>query len=144
MLKPLKGHLMRIFGVGETEYRPFLGPGLQEDRYCSNDTKRSRQISFIKSENIDYFNNVIGAKPSYHIFHRSLVTERVQLNDLVGRTFYVGKVHPYCHELYEPCRSLQEKFKAPNLVNRLTLEGEICCEILADGQIYVGDDLFRF
>ena len=115
--------------------------GLKGDRYCSNDTKSSRQITLIESENIDDFNRATGANLAYNLFRRNLVTKGVRLNDLVGHRLILGEVHLHCHELCEPCRSLQEKLKIPDLVTRLVHKGGICCEILTNGKINVGDTL---
>ena len=69
------------------------------------------------------------------------MTEGVQLNNLVGKTFYVGEVQLSGKELCEPCRYLQEKLKVADLVKRLTHKGGLCCEILTSGTIRPGDNL---
>ena len=115
--------------------------GLQGDRYCSNHTKSSRQITLIESENIDDFNHTTGANLAYNLFRRNIVTEGLRLNDLVGRRLILGGVQLHCHELCEPCRTLQEKLKIPDLVKRLVHKGGLCCEILTSGSINVGDTL---
>ena len=115
--------------------------GLRGDRYCSNETQSSRQLTLIESENVDDFNRATGANLGYNLFRRNLVTEGVRLNNLVGHRLILGEVYLHCHALCEPCRSLQEKLKIPDLVKRLVHKGGVCCEILTRGKINVGDTL---
>ena len=117
------------------------GRGIEGDRYCALDTEPSRQITLIECEVIDQFNQETASEFSYEMFRRNLVTEGVQLNNLVGETFYVGEVWFRGHELCEPCRYLQERLKATDLVKRLTHKGGLCCEILTSGTIRSGDNL---
>ena len=115
------------------------GQGIEGDRYCGQGTDPARQLTLIESEVIDQFNQETGSELPYAMFRRNLVTEGVQLNDLVGETFYVGEVKLRGHELCEPCRYLQEKLKVADLVKRLTHKGGLCCEILTSGTIRSGD-----
>ena len=117
------------------------GRGIKGDRYCTLDTEPSRQITLIECEVIDQFNQETASKLSYEMFRRNLVTEGVQLNNLVGETFYVGEVWFRGHELCEPCRYLQDRLKVTDLVKRLTHKGGLCCEVLTSGTIRSGDNL---
>ena len=117
------------------------GRGIEGDRFCALDTEPSRQITLIECEVIDQFNQETASEFSYEMFRRNLVTEGVQLNYLVGETFYVGEVRLRGHELCEPCRYLQDKLKVTDLVKRLTHKGGLCCEVLTGGTIRSGDNL---
>ena len=117
------------------------GQGIEGDRYCEQNTDPSRQLTLIESEVIDQFNQETGSELPYAMFRRNLVTEGVQLNDLVGETFYVGEVKLRGHELCEPCFYLQERLKVADLVKLLTHKGGLCCEILTSGTIRSGDNL---
>ena len=117
------------------------GQGIEGDRYCTLDTEPSRQITLIECEVIDQFNQETGSEFPYAMFRRNLVTEGIHLNNLVGQTFYVGKVRLHGHELCEPCLYLQDRLKVTGLVKRLTHKGGICCEILTTGTIRLGDNL---
>ena len=117
------------------------GRGIEGDRYCTLDTEPSRQITLIECEVIDQFNQETASEFSYEMFRRNLVTEGVQLNNLVGETFYVGEVWFRGHELCEPCRYLQDRLKVTDLVKRLTHKGGLCCEVLTGGTIRSGDNL---
>ena len=117
------------------------GRGIEGDRYCALDTEPSQQITLIECEVIDQFNRETGSELSYEMFRRNLVTEGVQLNDLVGEAFYVGEVRLRGHDLCEPCLYLQERLKAADLVKRLVHKGGLYCEILTSGTIRSGDNL---
>ena len=117
------------------------GQGIEGDRYCEQNADPSRQLTLIESEVIDQFNHETGSKIPYAMFRRNLVTEGIQLNDLVGETFYVGEVKLRGHELCEPCFYLQERLKVADLVKLLTHKGGLCCEILTNGTIRSGDNL---
>jgi MOSC domain-containing protein YiiM len=117
------------------------GRGIEGDRYCALDTEPSRQITLIECEVIDQFNQETACEFSYEMFRRNLVTEGVQLNNLVGETFYVGEVWFRGHALCEPCRYLQDRLKVTDLVKRLTHKGGLCCEVLTGGTIRAGDNL---
>ena len=117
------------------------GQGIKGDRYCGQGTDPTRQLTLIESEVIDQFNQETGSEMLYTAFRRNLVTKDVQLNDLVGKTFYVGEVKLCGKELCEPCLYLQEKLKVADLVKRLTHKGGLCCEILTSGTIRSGDNL---
>jgi MOSC domain-containing protein YiiM len=117
------------------------GQGIQGDRYCTLDTEPSRQITLIECEVINQFNQETGSELPYAMFRRNLVTEGVQLNNLVGKTFYVGEVKLCGKELCEPCLYLQETLKVVDLVKRLTHKGGLYCEILTSGTIRSGDKL---
>jgi MOSC domain-containing protein YiiM len=117
------------------------GQGIKGDRYCGQDADPARQLTLIESEVIDQFNQETGSEILYTAFRRNLVTEDVQLNNLVGKTFYVGEVWLRGHELCEPCRYLQERLKITDLVKRLVHKGGLCCEILTSGTIRSGDNL---
>jgi len=121
--------------------RTIAGQGIEGDRYCALDTEPSQQITLIECEVIDQFNQETGSKFSYEMFRRNLVTEGIQLNNLVGQIFDVGEVRLRGHELCEPCRYLQERLKVADLIKRLVNKGGLCCEILTSGTIRVGDEL---
>ena len=108
---------------------------------ASQYSKALKLGQLIESEVIDQFNQETGSNIAYPVFRRNLVTEGVQLNSLVDKTFYVGEVTLRGTELCEPCLYLQEKLKVTDLVKRLTHKGGLCCEVLSSGTIRLGDNL---
>ena len=117
------------------------GQGIEGDRYCSQDTEPSRQITLIECEVIDQFNQETRSEIPYAMFRRNLVIEGIHLNNLIGKIFYVGEVKLRGHELCEPCLYLQKTLKVADLVKHLTHKGGLCCEILTSGIIRSGDKL---
>ena len=45
------------------------------------------------------------------------------------------------HDLCRPCKYLQESLKQKNLVSELLHKAGLRCEILANGKIFVGDEI---
>ena len=113
--------------------------GLVNDRYCKDSNDKKCQITLIEVENIFYFNSLSNASIPYINFRRNIITEGIKLNKLVGKEFYVGSVKLKAHDLCRPCKSLQDRLKKKNLVKDLLLKGGLRCEILSNGNIYIGD-----
>ena len=77
------------------------GIGLEGDRYAANKGKWSepepqakRQVTLIERENIDALLNKHGIEVDPALLRRNIVTQGVNLNDLVGITFQIGDVRP--------------------------------------------------
>lgn len=64
------------------------------------------QVTLIAAEVLDEFVARHDADLDYGAFRRSIVTEGIELNDLVGRDFTVGDARCTGVELCEPCRWL--------------------------------------
>ena len=115
--------------------------GIVKDRYFNENNNQDIQITLIESENIDYYNQISETNIPYISFRRNIVTKGIQLNDLVGKEFLIGKVKIKGHRLCAPCRYLQEMLKQKNLVKKLLNRGGLRCEILTDGIISVNDPI---
>ena len=115
--------------------------GIVNDRYFNENNDQALQITLIESENIDYYNQISETNIPYISFRRNIVTKGIQLNDLVGKEFLIGKVKIKGHRLCAPCRYLQEMLKQKNLVKKLLNRGGLRCEILTDGIISVNDPI---
>ena len=121
------------------------GQGIEGDRYLlgtgtySKKPQPGRQITLIKSEILeslkDKFNITIRPEES----RRNVLTEGIEINDLVGTEFFVGTVRLRAHRLTEPCKYLENLLDQPGLYKELWGNGGISCEILTDGVINVGD-----
>lgn len=119
------------------------GVGLDGDRYAvglgqySDDRTSSRDLTLIESE-------VIGdlARDGIHLgpgeSRRNVMTSGVRLNDLVGRRFRIGALECRGTRLCEPCTYLAELVGRP-LVAPLVHRGGLRADVLADGEIAVGD-----
>ena len=132
--KNYKGKMQRIESV-----QAIAGNGLVGDRHFKENNHIKSQITLIEIENINYYNNKTGTFIPPINFRRNIITEGIQLNELIGREFLVGKVKLRAHDLCRPCKYLQEKLNQNNLVKEFLHKGGLRCEILTSGEIVVGD-----
>ena len=123
------------------EVQAIAGKGILNDRYYQDNNDKETQITFIESENIDYYNTNNQSNIKYIEFRRNIITENISLNELVGKEFFVGKVRLKAHDLCRPCKYLQNRLKQNNFVKEFLHKGGLRCEILTDGIIKVGDIL---
>ena len=117
------------------------GKGIKGDRYYHDYNEAKKQITLIESENIDYYNKKFSTNFSYLDFRRNLITENIQLNDLVGKKLSIGQIDIEVHDLCRPCAYLQEILGKDNIVKEFLRRGGLRCEILVSGNIQVGDEI---
>ena len=120
--------------------RAFAGRGLDGDRYLLGSgtwsdypVQTGTDLTLIEAEVLEAI-GVPGA-----VARRNVVTRGVRLNDLVGHYFRIGQLECYGDRLCEPCRHL-EGLGGPS-VAVLTHRGGLRADILADGEIRIGDQL---
>ena len=117
------------------------GKGIKGDRYFNDVSEESKQLTLIESENIDYYNKAFNTNFTYLDFRRNLVTQNIQLNDLIGQTLSIGEIKIKAHDLCRPCKSLQKKLRKDNIIKEFLRRGGLRCEILNSGNITIGDDI---
>jgi MOSC domain-containing protein YiiM len=88
------------------EIRLVAGKGIVGDRNFDRDRWPGQNITFIEAEEVDSFNKTYGRLITPGQTRRNIITRSVRLNDLVGKSFWVGEVQMYGVELCEPCRTL--------------------------------------
>ena len=66
--------------------------GIVSDRYFHEFNSDREQITLIESENIDYYNKTFNTNFNYLQFRRNIVTKGIELNPLVGKNIFVGKI----------------------------------------------------
>ena len=115
------------------------GKGLNGDRKFKTDNNIKSQLTLIEIENINYYNEISGSHIKPKDFRRNIVTEGVNLNNLVNKEFFIGTVKVKAHDLCRPCKYLENLLNQKNLVKTLMLKAGIRCEILTSGQISVND-----
>ena len=120
------------------------GKGLLNDRHFKKKNEKKSQITLIEIENINYYNQISGSSIPPKDFRRNIITEGIKLNELVGNEFFIGKVKVKAHDLCRPCKYLQELLNQKNLVKELLTKGGLRCEILASGNIIVGDEIKNY
>ena len=113
--------------IGDRHFNDFNDP------YC--------QLTLIESENIDYYNSKYGLNFSYLEFRRNIITKGIQLNDLVGKKFLIGKVKVEGIDLCRPCRHLSETLNQDNIIKEFIRRGGLRCQILTSSKIEVGDKI---
>ena len=113
--------------IGDRHFKDYNDP------YC--------QLSLIESENIDYYNTKYGLDISYVDFRRNIITKKIQLNDLIGKNFFIGKVQVEGIDLCRPCRHLTEMLNQENVLKEFLRKGGLRCRILNSSKISVGDKI---
>jgi len=111
--------------IGDRHFNEFNDP------YC--------QLSLIESENIDYYNLRYGLNIPYLDFRRNVVTKGIQLNELIGKKFIIGKVKVEGIDLCRPCRHLTETLGQENIIKEFLRKGGLRCQILSSSSISVND-----
>jgi MOSC domain-containing protein YiiM len=122
------------------------GTGLRDDRYAtrtgtySGTGRGARDVTLIEREAVAA---VRREDPAIDVreeqTRRNLVTEGVELNGLVGRTFRVGSVRMHGVRLAEPCLYLEQLTGLAGVCASLVHRGGLRAEILDDGELRIGD-----
>tara|TARA_A100000164_G_scaffold156515_1_gene138877 strand:- start:613 stop:1059 length:447 start_codon:yes stop_codon:yes gene_type:complete len=118
--------------------------GIIGDRHFREFNDPYNQLSLIESENIDYYNTKYGLNIPYIDFRRNIITKGIQLNDLVGKKFQIGKVDLEGVDLCRPCRHLCEILNQDNLIKEFLRRGGLRCRILSTSHIEVGNKIKVF
>ena len=111
--------------IGDRHFKDYNDP------YC--------QLSLIESENIDQYNTRYGLNISYVDFRRNIITKEIELNNLIGKKFFIGKVEVEGIDLCRPCRHLTEMLNQENVLKEFLRKGGLRCRILTSSQINIGD-----
>jgi MOSC domain-containing protein YiiM len=69
----------------------------------------------------------------------NVLTQGVEINDLIGTELFVGSVHLRAHRITQPCLYLENLLRQPDLYKTLWDNCGISCEILCDRIIKSGD-----
>ena len=115
--------------------------GIVGDRHFKDYNDPYCQLSLIESENIDQYNTKYGLNISYVDFRRNVITKEIQLNNLIGKKFFIGKVQVEGIDLCRPCRHLTEILKQENILKEFLRKGGLRCKILTSSKIDIGDKI---
>lgn len=124
------------------------GLGLRGDRFfgkTGEGHKRpgtGRDITLIEIETIHALEKEDGIKLTPAETRRNIVTEGVPLNHLVDQEFFVGSVLLRGVRLCEPCEHLAS-LTEPKVLTALLHRGGLRAEILSQGVIKVGDEIYQ-
>ena len=131
-----KGQMSSVASVNA-----IAGKGLVSDRHFKENNGKKLQVTFIEIESIENYNETFGTSILPKEFRRNIITQGIELNKLLNKEFFVGKVRLKAHDLCRPCKNLQESLKQKDLVKALLRKGGLRCEILNSGKISVGDKI---
>ncbi len=126
------------------------GKGIVGDRFFGFRQKQpGRNLTLIESEAITEFNRHYRQNLTLEATRRNLITQGIRLNDLVGKTFYVGEVLCRGIELCEPCKVMARSFPVTGLshveiMGAFADKGGIRAEVLTDGVVSFGDEVFSY
>ena len=115
--------------------------GIENDRYFNDLNDHKGQITLIEKENIDYYNNKYKTKIPYIDFRRNIITEGIELNNLIKKEIKIGMVKILPYELCRPCLHLEQMVNGKDVIKEFLRRGGLRCEILVSGKIKIGDKI---
>ena len=118
--------------------------GIVGDRHFKDYNDPYCQLSIIESENIDYYNTKYGLNIAYVDFRRNIITKEIELNNLIGKKFFIGKVEVEGIDLCRPCRHLTDMLNQGNVLKEFLRRGGLRCRILTSSQININDKIKIF
>ena len=123
------------------EIEVLSGKGIMGDRHFHDSNDYKGQITLIEKENIDYYNNKYKTEISYIDFRRNIITEGIELNNLIKKEIEIGTVKIFPYELCRPCLHLERMVKGKDIIKEFLLRGGLRCEVLDSGKIKIGDTI---
>ena len=116
--------------------------GLEGDRYSNAKNRKDagQQATFIEVEQIERFVSETGLPMAPHEPRRNIVTRGVDLNELVGKRFFVGECEFEGVELCEPC-AVWAKNTHKEIVRFFVHRGGLNARIVRGGVISVGSPI---
>lgn len=129
------------------EAEAIAGRGIKGDRYYEKrgtfspePHKADFELTIIEKEKVEEFARNSGLPFTVRDARRNLVTEGIELNELVGKQFYIGESKLTAIRLCEPCNYLA-KTSYPETLKGLAHKGGLRVQILESGKIQVGDTI---
>ena len=80
-------------------------------------------------------------KIPYVDFRRNIVTEGIELNNLIKKEMEIGKIKILPYELCRPCLHLEQMVNGKNIVKEFLIKGGLRCEVLVSGKVKIGDKI---
>ncbi|MFT3788310.1 MAG: MOSC domain-containing protein [Tepidisphaeraceae bacterium] len=140
LLREPKRGVVRVVNSAEA----IIGKGLSGDRYAeklahTSWARKNREVTLIESEALVMLRDEKDLSLTHEQSRRNLLTEGVDLNALVGKTFRIGSdVVLRGLQLCQPCQHLEET-TAPGMLKALFNRGGLRATIVAGGVIRAGD-----
>ncbi len=128
--------------IGHSHVRAIAHAGLEGDRYANQSGHYSgvkvwdAHVTLIQSESF------VGSDIVPEDLRRNLLTEKMDLNDLVGRPFQIGEsVVLYGRKAWPPCFHIARQLHRKHVMKHFSDRGGIGADILKGGLIQVGDSI---
>ena len=118
-----------------------LSPKLHNYWIKQNNIKATYDKKQINAENIDYYNNKYKRKIPYADFRRNIITEGIELNNLIKKKIEIGTIKILPYELCKPCLHLEQMVKGKDIVKEFLRKGGLRCEVLVSGKVKIGDKI---
>ena len=115
--------------------------GIMGDRHFHDLNDHKGQITLIEKENIDYYNNKYKTEISYIDFRRNIVTEGIELNNLIKKEIEIGTIKILPYQLCGPCLHLEQMLNSKDIIKEFLRRGGLRCEVLVSGKIKIGDKI---
>ena len=139
--------------VSKDKVKLVKGIGIEGDRYAlgvgafsNSDPKKNRDITLIAKIGIDTSNRLLKydglAEFDMSETRRNVVIDQIQpneLNALVGKVFYLGKIKLKGEELCDPCERPSKLANKKGFKNAYDNNGGIRAQVLDSGEITIGD-----
>ena len=115
--------------------------GIMGDRHFHDLNDHKGQITLIEKENIDYYNNKYKTEISYIDFRQNIVTEGIELNNLIKKEIEIGIIKILPYQLCRPCLHLEQMLNSKDIIKEFLRRGGLRCEVLVSGKIKIGDKI---
>tara|TARA_Y100000590_G_scaffold433346_1_gene550323 strand:- start:695 stop:1147 length:453 start_codon:yes stop_codon:yes gene_type:complete len=134
-----KKNSQKIHEINEIEV--LSKKGIVGDRHYHDHENHRGHITLIEKENIDYYNNKYKRKIPYADFRRNIITEGIELNNLIKKKIEIGTIKILPYELCKPCLHLEQMVKGKDIVKEFLRKGGLRCEVLVSGKVKIGDKI---
>ncbi len=129
-----------------TEVHAYAGQGLEGDRFRQLegwDTGDGRQMTLVARESLVDIEAETGIVIPAGKSRRNIITDGLQLNELVGRRFSLGDVVCEGVEVCQPCAKMGEVLNEDKakVVKALVHRSGLRARILSGGTIHTGDTI---
>ena len=124
-----------------SEIEVLSGKGILGDRHFRDYNGHKGQITLIEKENIDYYNNKYKTKIPYIDFRRNIVTEGIELNNLIKKEIDIGTIKILPYQLCKPCLHLEQMLNSKDIIKEFLIKGGLRCEVLVSGKVKIGDKI---
>jgi MOSC domain-containing protein YiiM len=120
--------------------------GLRGDRYCEGTGHYTPfdvcEVTLIASEDIEYIDRELGPSLDAGQHRRNVVTEGVDLQELLGHRFRIGGATLKGTRPRPPCSHVEQVAEQAGVARALgDGRGGICADVLDPGPIGVGDEV---